>query len=292
MNGVVRKNSRALRREFAVMTLLAAGVLLIHWRGLDNFFMETDPGWILGLDFSYPTRFIQRLLLSYPFHDLFGLNPALYRAVNLIVHTLNAYLLYRLMFALSEDRFVGFLAGILFVAYDNAGAVLWISCLCYLLAVSFALLCLLCILRYLQSGRRNAWGLTIVFYALAILSQENTIPLFAILFIFEISFRLSRRMSVDTVGMTFRYAPLVLLSIIAIGIHLRIAAERGWDRDLISLISVGLDPQTLLGFVHALIDPIVPNNTGPLVADVFDGLPGLFLIPAVPILAIFVYRLA
>ena len=107
-------------------------------------------------------------------------HPMLFHGVNLLLHCINAQLVYLLLRRLSV-RFEGSLIGaLLFLLHPvQVEAVVWVSEFRGLMATALGLGALLCYLRYLESGGRGhyVWGLLL--FTFALLSKPNVavIPL-------------------------------------------------------------------------------------------------------------------
>jgi tetratricopeptide (TPR) repeat protein len=135
-----------------------------------------------------------------------ALDPAVYHAVGLLLHALNAVVLYFLVIAFlrrtetqrgRESRsalpLAAAVATLLFAIHPlRVEAVTWVSCQPYLPAVLFYMLGVLCHLRgqgsELGSNRRRWpwWLLTFTFYLLAVMSKAAAVTLPAILLLVDV----------------------------------------------------------------------------------------------------------
>jgi tetratricopeptide (TPR) repeat protein len=110
-------------------------------------------------------------------HHLFGGNAIGYHAVNILLQTANALLVWRLLARLNIPG--AWLAGLLFGIHPvHAASVAWISELKNLLSMFFALLSILCFLELDEKLLRNsaaAYVSSLVFFALALLSKTQVV---------------------------------------------------------------------------------------------------------------------
>jgi hypothetical protein len=119
-------------------------------------------------------------LATAPFHRVFGDNPTAHGTLQLLLHVLNAWLLFRLMRTLFPERGSdpGVLAASLFLFYCGYNNVLAdIVHVNRILALTFFLSGLLFYARFLSSGRRSSaslFGYT-AFYILSLLTMEDGI---------------------------------------------------------------------------------------------------------------------
>jgi len=129
-------------------------------------------------------------VLSYAVERVFGLAPAAFYAVSILLHIFNCWLLY----AIGRWRVIGydvsFWAAAFFAVYEgHQEAVMWLSGASELLMFLFGFLSFLCWLRFLEKEvARWKWlGLSFLCFLLTLLSKESSvifIPLFALPLLF------------------------------------------------------------------------------------------------------------
>jgi protein O-mannosyl-transferase len=181
-------------REAVFVVLLAALVLLSYRAALFVYFLSDD--------FSIIGKFLEHKSYYFSFSDFFrplplldlwldtqffGLRPWLFRLSSLALHTLNAYLVYRLALLLLENRqtHLAYISGILFaVLASHSETVIWIACRPDLLATLFCLLCLITYLRWLRSSKHTDLFFSALFFLLAFLSKESAYALPLLLLVF------------------------------------------------------------------------------------------------------------
>jgi protein O-mannosyl-transferase len=110
-------------------------------------------------------------------HHLFGGNATGYHAVNILLQTANALLVWRLLARLNIPG--AWLAGLLFGIHPvHAASVAWISELKNLLSMFFALLSILCFLELDEKRLRHsmaAYAASLFCFALALLSKTQVV---------------------------------------------------------------------------------------------------------------------
>ena len=109
--------------------------------------------------------------------SLWGLNPAGYHWVNILLHAINAVLIWRLLKRLSVPG--AWLAAALFGLHPvQVESVAWITELKSVLSLFFILLTLFCWLEWVGERSRRFWyGLALGFYALALFSKTTACTL-------------------------------------------------------------------------------------------------------------------
>lgn len=114
-------------------------------------------------------------------YQLFGMNPLWFHAVNIIIHLLNAALLYLVGRRLLSDRSAALIAALLFAVHPvNAEAVNFIATRNTLLALFFSLASLLAFLKAKESGKR--WPvLSALLFFCGLLSKETSLMLIAVI---------------------------------------------------------------------------------------------------------------
>ena len=136
-----------------------------------------------GLFDPFGTRVISTRLFFITMHGLFGLEPGPYHWASLLLHALNATLVYAVARCWTGSRLVALLSGILFAASDIAfTAVFWISGVQDLLATTFLLLAALIWAARPSKGWTDA-VLSAAAMALSVLSKGVGVLFPAVLFL-------------------------------------------------------------------------------------------------------------
>ncbi|NVN99878.1 MAG: phospholipid carrier-dependent glycosyltransferase [Geobacteraceae bacterium] len=121
---------------------------------------------------NYAPLHIVSYMLDYM---LWGMNPKGYLITNIIIHSCNGYLAYRLFFRLDGRQAVAFLAALIFVLHPvQVESVAWVTERKTLLAMFFSLLTLHAYVscKYAESGARRRWFLVALIACIAALLSK------------------------------------------------------------------------------------------------------------------------
>jgi len=131
-------------------------------------------------DFRHPL-----VLLSFAVeYHFFGLNPFIYHLDNLLLHIANACLVFMLVFALSKHSVSALLAGLLFGVHPlHVESVAWVSERKDVLFALFYLSSMLLYLRYSERSGKGYYLLSLLLFALALLSKAMAVTLPVVLFL-------------------------------------------------------------------------------------------------------------
>lgn len=141
-------------------------------------------------------------LIAWPFH-----------AISLLVHVLNALLVFGLLRRLVRNDLAAFAGAALFALHPvQVEAVAWVSGLTDLMGAFFSLLALGAFLRYRETGHRAQFGLATLWFVLALLSKPSAVilPLLALILDHWVLERPWR----DGVQAVSLWLPLALVSVI------------------------------------------------------------------------------
>lgn len=171
---------------------------LVFYPALSNFFCADDFIWIkttrdilIKQDFSSSDSFFLvrgRPVLNLVFfflYQLFQLKPLGYHLLSIILHILNALLLFRLLSFLTDRLILRFAGSLIFlVHFIHEETIFWISSLSTLLCCSFYLIALLLFLNWRSHKKTPSFYiLSLLFCILALFSREEavTFPLLILL---------------------------------------------------------------------------------------------------------------
>lgn len=126
-------------------------------------------------------------------HALWGYNPGGFHATSILIHTVNALLIYRLFYRLHADRLLSLAGSALFLIHPvQVESVAWISDRKTLLAMMFFLLGWegYCRYRSATSGKARWWAYaaSLTFFALALLSKSIAVIMPGVLLLFDFCF--------------------------------------------------------------------------------------------------------
>jgi len=151
------------------------------------------PAIFQGSIFSAPYDLMYRPLqiLSYNIdYHLWHLQPFGFHLTNIILHILNAILVYLVINALFKEAFLSLAASVLFLVHPaQVSVVAYISGRADILSACFMLLSLFCLIKFFNAKRKLFFALSLVAALLALFSRENSLllGLFIILVIFTLS---------------------------------------------------------------------------------------------------------
>ncbi len=118
-------------------------------------------------------------------HTVFGVEPAGYHAVNMLLHGVNAGLVYVLVKQLTGRASVGLWTAVIFAVHPvQIESVVWVSSLKGLLCSTFILAHLICCMRPERTPQQEGYGL--LFFGLALLSKALTIVVPAIVLLYDV----------------------------------------------------------------------------------------------------------
>jgi hypothetical protein len=128
-------------------------------------------------------------------YKIFGDSATGYYFFNILVHSLNAYLVYRIVLTLLRDRTTAVMSGVLFAfAVGNYGKVVMVvSGISDLVITFLTLMTLLCFFKneLQHDGKLNSlsfWG-TLFFFALSVLSKATSFSILGCMLAFNLFFR-------------------------------------------------------------------------------------------------------
>ncbi len=178
-------------------SLVALAALLTYLPAFNNGFIFDDfvylsqirivrqhPGEILHVSpgFSRLTGHLYFLICSLAF----GTDSAGYYSVSLLLHIVNACLVFSLVFGLTGDAFAALVSALCFTVYErHREAVFWISAVHELLLGLSALLCLRFWRSYLERGRASHYGGALLAFGAALLSKESALALVPLMLALE-----------------------------------------------------------------------------------------------------------
>jgi hypothetical protein len=181
------------------LAVLAAVIFLAYWPALRLSFFG-DDFYLLNVLSQGPLRMllpigdiyhyfpVTLLLIGIP--RWLGIGEAsVYHFVNILLHSVNAALVYLIAFRLLQSRFHAFGSAVIFsfffLSYEP---VLWpLVGSHYVVSAFFGLLSFLSFMRYrLSGGKRYLWGF-VVLYALSIYTHEIAVPLIGVCIFYDLT---------------------------------------------------------------------------------------------------------
>lgn len=198
----LNSDNGAKRRIQLLIASLAGLVFLTYWPVASYGFVNWDDPWyVLNNPYlqswspsnlhaiatdviirNYSPLTIYTYLVEY---TLFGADPAGYHVVNVLLHCVNAALVFVLISQLSGSRFVGWGTAALFAVHPvQIESVAWISSMKGLLCGAFILAHLICWLRPKRTPNQEFWGL--IFFFLALMAKALTVVVPAIVLLYDL----------------------------------------------------------------------------------------------------------
>lgn len=170
--------------------LVTKNSLIKNWHNLPKFFTtHLYYGSGHNSDFYRPFQQLS-LFLDY---SVWGLNPLGFHITNIILHALNAVLIYLFLELLFKRREIPLISALLFAIHPiHTQAVTYIAGRADLLALGFLLLAMLMFIKYRAcENEKNKWYYlgTIVFFVFALLSRESAVVFPFLLLLYGVSFR-------------------------------------------------------------------------------------------------------
>ena len=183
-----------IKKHWPAFLLLLILILLTYGNSLNNAFLSDDIAEIVQNPnignfsniFTRPFGFIRLFLYWFAFH-IGGLNPFVFRLINIFFHTGSVFLIYLLINHLYSKRLALFVAGIFAIHPAISEAVVWISGGMY---PQYTFFFLLSFLSYVLSGNnRKYYILSIISFLLAFMSHpQMPLLLFLVFPLFELTF--------------------------------------------------------------------------------------------------------
>ncbi len=182
--------------DAAGVILIGLAVVVAFWPSLGGGFLWDDDSWIAATP-SVPMHRLMRddaglldIWLTAKAEDywpltnslfwiewrLWGMNPAGYRAVNLLLHGIGSVLVWRVLRRLRLEA--AWLGAVLFAVHPvTVASVAWISELKNCLSLPLYAAALLAWLRFDEGGQRRWYAASLVAFVLALLAKTSTVVL-------------------------------------------------------------------------------------------------------------------
>lgn len=186
-------------------------------------------------------------------HTLWGLNSGGYHATNLVLHAINAVLVYALIRQLTQNRWTAWIVAALFTVHPvQVEVVAWISSQKTLLSSMFMLLCGLCYLRPQRTGRDEAWGL--LWLSLGLLSKASVVVVPPIVVAYDVL--VARKSVPEATGRQILPCFLcVLLTLITMNTQMTVGGGLRGHLELSKLEILGVDATLMFRYLALLAVP-------------------------------------
>lgn len=182
------------RKHWPVFVLVGLALIVFHQAFQSELVFWDDDVFILRNDILkmplfqalsvmftsyYHGDYLPFTILSYWLDsNIFGQEPFVFHAVNLILHCINIVLVYWLIFKFSQDRLTAFLVAIIFAIHPlQAEPVMWVSERKSLISGGFTLLSLIGYIMFHERQKKRYFVFAILMYLGSILSKTTAILL-------------------------------------------------------------------------------------------------------------------
>lgn len=153
------------------------------WSYLPQYFTRNVWSQFNAVSNYYRPAFLVWLLLSY---KTFGLNPAAWHAVSVVLHAIVTGLVYLLAVHELKNRTNAFFAAALFAVYPvHVESVTWISGVTEPLLAMLFVSSVLSYFRWRDSGSKRWCSISLAFYVLALLAKETAVMLVPMIWCYE-----------------------------------------------------------------------------------------------------------
>ncbi len=214
------------KKHWPVFLSLFILILIAYGNSLNNVFLSDDLAEIVNnpnignLGYAVTSRpfgFI-RLVFYWLAFQISGLNPFLFRFINILLHTGSVFLVFAIFNKLFSKRLAIFVAALFAVHPAISESIVWISGGSY---PQYAFFFLLSFLFYILSAERKLFYLlSSIFYLLSFMSHpQMPLPLFLVFPLFELSFGNLKKNWLKTI-------PFLLVAIGYVGVTLSSLPER------------------------------------------------------------------
>jgi len=169
---------------------------------------------------NYAPLHIISYMLDY---ELWGMRPAGFIATNVLLHTLNALLFYRIVFFMHGERTAALLAALVFALHPiQVESVVWVSQRKNVLAMCFFLLSFLTYLRWTHGSGRSwrQYAPALVFFTAALLTKSVAVILPLLLLLYDATRPVVRRP-----GILLNKLPFLAIAILSAVLALASQAE-------------------------------------------------------------------
>lgn len=229
------------KNNWLYFLLLLFLILLTYGNSLNNAFLSDDLAEIVNnpnvgnLKFaitSHPFGFIRLIFYWLAFH-IGGLNPILFRSINIFFHIGSVFLIYTIFSLLYSKRSAAFISAIFAVHPAISEAVVWISGGMYPQYTFFFLLSFL--LYILPAKRKLFYALSPIFYLLSFMSHpQMPLALFLVFPLWELCFGNLKANWKKTI-------PFLVLAIAYVLINLGSLPERETTLQSVHYLEKGID---------------------------------------------------
>ncbi len=180
--------------HLSIITILCL-ILILYFSNISNFFLSDDFIFLFYSHFftiyTNPLFTIQPLtiIIFEVQYSIFKFNPQGYHCVSIIIHMFNSCLVFYIINELTNSERKSSIGSLLFATFPIfSEPVIWISAQSDLWMTAFILLSFLSYIKYNKHNKLIWLILSIIYFGLAILSQQIAIIFILIYFCFDVLF--------------------------------------------------------------------------------------------------------
>lgn len=183
--------------------VLAVVVVVVYYPALSAYFFDDDFQWLVTSWSFHPLQLIDFASMSHFYRPIIDIyfavmtpllrgSPALFHAASIALHLATVLVVYALSRRLwgppsgGSSALFGFLTALFFaVQPSDIDAVAWVGALAETIGALFGCLSLLWFLRWRDSGQSRWRTLSVIAFALALLTHESSVVFLALLFLVD-----------------------------------------------------------------------------------------------------------
>jgi hypothetical protein len=192
---------QVLERHLVAVTVLVVAVVIVYHNALAAYFFDDDFQWLVTSWSFHPGQLVAFSSMSHfyrPVIDVYfavmtpllGGSPMLFHAASVALHLATVLVVYALSRRLwgppasGPSALFGFLTALFFaVQPSDIDAVAWVGALAEAIGALFGCLSLLWFLRWRDSGEARWRLLSVIAFALALLTHESSVVFLPVLFL-------------------------------------------------------------------------------------------------------------
>jgi hypothetical protein len=209
-----------MRRDYGLILILNLLCLAVYFNSLNNGFVYDDEFLVADNKLITSSKFLPQIFTSSLYehsgfdepasfdkmyrplqlvtygidYKIWKLAPFGFRLTNILLHLLNAFFVYYLLWLISHNITASFLVSVLFLVHPaQASVVSYIAGRADLLAGLFILLGAVTFFRFIELKRRGYYFLSLLCACLALLSRENALTLCIFLALILLFLKAQRR---------------------------------------------------------------------------------------------------
>jgi hypothetical protein len=238
------------------------------------------------LSTHYTVMYTPLVFISYAVEYHFrGLQPSFFHLTNLILHMLNCFLVFSLIYLLHKNAVVAFIVSVLFGIHPlHVESVAWISERKDLLYAFFFLWALICYIYYVQKKRPQYYFFVLILFVLALLSKPVAVVLPFILLFFDyfLTGGINKKNLLEKIPFLGIALFFLILVILTARTYIRI------DPDITFLDKILIANYALVFYLYKIILPFGLSCLYPYPLKVGNFLPSFFLLPPLITMALYV----